>query len=75
MYKIRLWRVQRPAVVTNVLGAEKHAKGQAVEKVPRRKQAGHGTHAKVGTTLEELANVLLLRDLIAAVSAVLLHEV
>ena len=74
VHQVWLGCVERAAVVTNVLGTEKDAKGQTVQKVTRRQQTSDGAHAEIGATLEKLADILLLRNLVASVSTMLLHE-
>lgn len=61
---IRLRGIEWLGMVTNVLGAKKDAKGKTVEEITRAQETCHRTHTKVGTTLKELADVLLLRDVV-----------
>jgi hypothetical protein len=68
-------RIQGLGMMANVLGREKDAKGQAIQKVARTQETSDGPHLKVGALLQEFANVLLLRNIVSAVSTMLLEEI
>jgi len=59
---VGLGRVQRARVVADVLRGEEDAEGEAVEKVARREQAGHGPQREAGAAFEEGRNVFELRN-------------
>jgi hypothetical protein len=71
---IRFGCVEWSGMVTNVLRAEEDTKGEAIEKVARTEETRNRAHAKVGTALKKLANILLLRNVVTTVIAVLLQE-
>jgi hypothetical protein len=68
-------RIQRLGMMANVLGREKDAKGQAIQKVARTQETSDGPHLKIGALLQKFANVLLLRDIVSAVSTMPLEEI
>ena len=57
-------------MVTNVLGTEKDPESQAIQKIAGRKESCHGAHPEVSSLEKKFADVLLLRDVVAVVSAI-----
>lgn len=57
--------------MSNVLRAVEHAKSQSREKVPRRQIASDRTNLESCLPLQELADVLQLRNVVLAISTVL----
>lgn len=67
-------RVERRRVMAYVLRRVERAKREAVEEVARRQQPGDWSQAKAGAVLQEVADVLQLRYLVASVAAVRLQQ-
>mmetsp|Transcript_2640 Transcript_2640/g.7245 ORF Transcript_2640/g.7245 Transcript_2640/m.7245 type:complete len:202 (+) Transcript_2640:591-1196(+) len=72
---IGLRSVQRFGMVTDVLGGKEDSECETIQEIPRRKQPGHWSHAESCVLQQKVANILLLRNGIAVVAAVFLHQI
>lgn len=61
VHDVGLRGVQRLGVVPDVLGAKEGAEREAVQEVPAREQARHGTQRESRPALQEARKVFLLR--------------
>jgi len=72
--RTRFRSIQWLAMVSNVLGGKEDTKGQTVQKIAARQQTGHGAHLKIGSFLQKLADILLLRNIVSAVATKLFEQ-
>lgn len=74
MADVGFGRIQRPAVVPNVLGAVEHPECQTGQEISGRQQPGDWTQSKPGAVLQEVADVFQLRNVVFSISAVFHQE-
>lgn len=71
---VRFWGVERHRVVANVLRREEYAESQTVQEVARRQQTADWAQRETRALFQKVGNVLLLRDVVHGVAAVVLEQ-